>query len=137
MIFVDTSAWYARLITSDADHPAVAAWFESNRQPLVTSDYVVCETLTLLRARRYLLQANDLGTMLIDDRLARIEPVSPGDFVASWRLFSRVADQRWSFTDCTSKIVMERLGVKSAVALDDHFHQFSLNVVYPYLSSNE
>jgi predicted nucleic acid-binding protein len=51
MIFVDTSAWYAAIIPSDENHKAVSEWLDENTEPPITTDYIVDETLTLLRAR--------------------------------------------------------------------------------------
>ena len=51
MIFVDTGAWYASLVPIDPNHEKAVAWLTTNRSPLVTTDYVIDETLTLLRAR--------------------------------------------------------------------------------------
>lgn len=51
MIFVDTGAWYARLVADDVDHAQAIAWFRSPPDRVATSDYVVDELLTLLKAR--------------------------------------------------------------------------------------
>jgi len=64
MMFVDTSAWFAMAVPSDQDHAAVALLFQQNTEPLLTTDYVVDETLTLLRARGYTQRALALGTEL-------------------------------------------------------------------------
>lgn len=45
--------------------------------------------------------------------------------------FDSCDDKNWSFTDCTSKVVMEQLGVKAAFAFDHHFHQFGTIQVVP------
>jgi predicted nucleic acid-binding protein len=37
----------------------------------------------------------------------------------------------WSFTDCTSKIVIDDLGIRKAAALDEHFRQFGNVTVVP------
>ncbi|MGE3639107.1 MAG: type II toxin-antitoxin system VapC family toxin [Pirellulales bacterium] len=52
MIFVDTGVWFARFVADDPDHGRVAAWFAANAEQLVTTDYCVDETLTLLAARK-------------------------------------------------------------------------------------
>jgi predicted nucleic acid-binding protein len=39
-------------------------------------------------------------------------------------VFQRFHDKEWSFTDCTSRVVMQRLGIQRAFAFDDHFRQF-------------
>lgn len=40
-------------------------------------------------------------------------------------------DKQWSFTDCTSRVVMERLGIQKVFAFDDHFRQFGTVTVVP------
>jgi predicted nucleic acid-binding protein len=51
MIFVDTGVWYSLLVPKDPSHQKTAKWFDAVAQPIVTSDYVVDETLTLLLMR--------------------------------------------------------------------------------------
>ena len=49
----------------------------------------------------------------------------------AWDIFQKYADKEWSFTDCTSKVVMERLQISKAFAFDQHFRQFGNVVVVP------
>ena len=51
MIFVDTGAWFTLAVDDDADHKAATAWLQGNREPLLTTDYVLAETATLIRVR--------------------------------------------------------------------------------------
>jgi predicted nucleic acid-binding protein len=51
MIFVDTGAWAAQVWHRDGNHAAAMDWLAQNRQPLVTTDYIVDEVLTLLTRR--------------------------------------------------------------------------------------
>ena len=50
-VFVDTSAWFDSIIPSEANYPAAVGWLSRNGEQLLTTDYVLDETLTLLRAR--------------------------------------------------------------------------------------
>ena len=50
MIFVDTSAWFAAIVPSDPNHPHATSWLAQSSEPLLTTDYVIDEILTLLRA---------------------------------------------------------------------------------------
>lgn len=61
MIFVDTSAWFAYAVPTDPNHQRVSNWFASNQEQVVTTDYCVDETLTLLCARREHRRALDVG----------------------------------------------------------------------------
>ena len=50
----------------------------------------------------------------------------------AWEVFRRFSDKRWSFTDCTSKVVMDRLGIAGpCLAFDQHFRQFGSIQVVP------
>jgi predicted nucleic acid-binding protein len=51
MVFVDAGGWYASVIPTDPDHAAATAWLSQNQEALITTDYIVDETLTLLRVR--------------------------------------------------------------------------------------
>jgi uncharacterized protein len=131
MTFVDTSAWFAVMVPTDRNYPAAARWFAQNTQPLVTTDYVVGETLTLLRARGEKTRVLTFGQRLFTGGTARIHYVGEADVLQAWQVFQQFADKDWSFTDCTSKVVMEKLGVKQAFAFDQHFRQFGSVAVLP------
>ncbi|MEX2308649.1 MAG: type II toxin-antitoxin system VapC family toxin [Pirellulales bacterium] len=131
MIFVDTSAWFAFHSVRDVNHAAAAQAMNSFSEPLVTTDYVVDETLTLFRARGEHRLALTFGRRVIDGGSAKIVAVSNLDFADAWEVFQRFADKEWSFTDCTSQVVMQRLHIQRAFAFDDHFHQFGTVTVLP------
>ena len=61
MILVDTSAWFASVVPSDTDYQVATLWMRQNTQPLLTTDYVIDETLTLLRVRGHNSRAMALG----------------------------------------------------------------------------
>ena len=61
MIFTDTGGWFARSVPDDHNYAAVVSWTLLNRQPLITTDYIVDETLTLLKSRGYPTVALALG----------------------------------------------------------------------------
>lgn len=46
-------------------------------------------------------------------------------------VFERYADKQWSFTDCVSYAVIERLGIKQTFAFDRRFRQFGIVDVVP------
>ena len=62
MIFVDTSAWYAVEVEDDVNHEAASKFLSTIAQGKhgisITTDYVLNETLTLLRSRRSLSSAS-------------------------------------------------------------------------------
>lgn len=131
MIFVDTGAWFALFNRTDPDHAAANAWLSTNLHPLVTSHFVLDELLTLLRVRGMGHQAIQAGEALVGQDLARLVEVRPEDIRGGWEFFTCYSDKRWSFTDCVSFSMMQRLRIDTAFAFDDHFRQVGRFVVVP------
>lgn len=102
-----------------------------NSESLITSDYVLDETLTLLRARGREEQAQRLGRLFFEEHFVCVVSVKDQDLQESWKCFRDYADKGWSFTDCTSKVLMERMKIESAFAFDRHFNQFGSIEVLP------
>ena len=132
MIFVDTGAWYADFVNDDENHSEARNYFViGSPSAFLTTDYIVAETLNLLTVRGYPDRAREAIEEFFEEKLARIEWVSQKDVQRAREVFRQFADKRWSFTDCTSYAVMERLGVKRAFAFDHHFRQFGFIEVVP------
>jgi uncharacterized protein len=131
MIFVDSSGWYASMVPSEIDYPAASHWLGQNSEPLVTTDYVIDETLTLLRARHQAHLAIAFGNQLFGGQIAAIHFLDETEIRLAWEVFERYSDKEWSFTDCTSKVIIEKLGITKAFAFDHHFRQFGTVQVVP------
>jgi uncharacterized protein len=131
MIFVDTSAWFASIVPSNSDHLIAAQWLQQNSQTLLTTDYVVNETLTLLRARSETVRALSLGSAFFSGTLAKLYYLTEADIQQTWQVFRQFSDKNWSFTDCSSKVVIEQIKITQAFSFDHHFHQFGSTQVFP------
>ena len=127
--FVDTGAWFAYVNAVDPDHQRVRQTLEQLAGPLATSSYVFDETVTLTLARLGHRRAVAVGRTLLDPKVVELLSVTPADERAAWTLFERRPDKSYSFTDCTSLIVMKRVGIAVAVTLDEHFAQEGFVVV--------
>lgn len=130
-VFMDTSAWFASIVHSAPNHARAWAWIRPIRTRLVTTDYVIDETLTLLRSRRGPPTAIAFGKEILLGDLVEIEWVTPEIFKQAWDVFRTHADKNWSFPDCTSKVVMDRLGIHQAFTFDKHFRRFGNVKVLP------
>lgn len=131
MIFVDTGAWFASIVPSDSDHATASSWLSGNTEPLLTTDYVVDETLTLLKARGEITRALRLGDAFFNGSLATVYYLTETDIALAWETFQRFLDKDWSFTDCASKVVIEKLHLTHAFAFDRHFRQFGTVTIVP------
>jgi predicted nucleic acid-binding protein len=126
MVFVDTSAWYAYFVPLDPSHDRVREYLRSLEAPMATTDYCVDETLTLLIMRGEHRRALAAGKAFFEDDIARLQFLTVEQIQRAWILFQRRGPAGWSFTDCTSKMVIDDLSLREAASLDEHFQQFGI-----------
>jgi predicted nucleic acid-binding protein len=131
-IFVDTAGWMACADSSDPAHRQASdardAALESGRL-LVTTDYVVDETLTLIRARLSLAAAKSWWAQLEGSSRLRWEWIEAERAEKARDVFFRHNDKTYSFTDCTSFVVMKELKLKQVLTTDRHFRQMGFEVL--------
>ena len=128
MIFVDTGAWFAVAVRDDPDHTTAMRWLARNREPLVTTDYVLAETATLIRMRDKTARGHRLAvrlaTSILKEEAAILQDVTGQDLQQALIVFRNYTDHLFSFVDCTSFAVIERLGITHAFAFDRHFDEY-------------
>jgi predicted nucleic acid-binding protein len=125
-IFVDTSGFYALLIKGDDRHLAAGDVLREARRRkrrFVTSDHVLDETATLLKARGHARLLGALFHTLAASQACRIEWTDPERFYDAQAFFLKHADQAWSFTDCLSFRIMKDLRLLDALTKDGHFRE--------------
>ena len=67
--------------------------------------------MTLLRARGESKRAIILGEAFFSGKLATIYYLTEEDIRLTWQIFRDYSDKEWSFMDCSSKVIMEKLGI--------------------------
>ena len=127
-IFVDTGAWYAAMVRKDRDHEAAKQFLKSNTLPLITSDYVMDETVTLLLTRVGHSYAVRFLDMLQTSQKTQLIYLTPTQIAATVNLFREREDKGWSFTDCSSFVLMQEYQIQVAFAFDEHFRQAGFQV---------
>jgi len=129
-VFVDTSGWVAAVDKKDRHHAKVKDWMESNRgRRLITTSFVLDETLTLLRRRIGYREARKFGESIFKSRVAQLVYISQVGVGEAWKIFVEYYDQEFSFTDCTSFAVMKRMRLVDALAIDKHFAIMNFSTV--------
>lgn len=128
-IFVDTGAWYAVVDKKDPDHKQAETFLKTNKTPLLTTNFIFDETVTLLRSRLGFDVAKNFGQNLKNSSLVGIVAVKDEDEERAWQIFLKYKDQDFSFTDCTSFAVMERLKLDTAFSFDSHFEAMKFRVM--------
>jgi predicted nucleic acid-binding protein len=125
--FIDTSYLIAVEVADDELHQAASRhWrhlLETPSSTLVTSSYVLVEVVTYLNNRRLHSKAVELGNNLLSSRSINLIHVDEELLYAGWRYFQKHKDKSYSLTDCTSFVLMTRLGIVEALSFDRHFVQ--------------
>ena len=96
---------------------------------LITTDFVVDETLTLIRFRLGLAAAQAWWQQIDGSARLRWERVENDRFEKARNLFFQYRDKDLSFTDCTSIAVMRELRLTTVMTTDRHFHQVGFDVL--------
>jgi len=121
--FVDTSAWFAYANRHDPDHTRIRTALQTFQGRLVTSNFVFDETVTLCLYRLGHQVATAVGEVLLDATVVALLRVTPEDEQSAWALFLARPDKTYSYTDCTSFVLMRRLRLQRAIALDTDFQR--------------
>ncbi len=125
-VFIDSGGFLAVMDRDDPLHPAardISARLESIRAQLYTSNYIVDETCTLVRARTsHSLAAQFLRSLKTSGII--ILRVTPAMEAEAEHIFLRHADKDFSFTDCTSFALIETKRLDAVLSFDRHFSQY-------------
>ena len=123
-LFVDTSGLYALADHRDpvrARAQRYAAAKAASGSRFVVTDYILDEACTLAKARVGSYAALRLLQLVEASAGFRMEWVGPDRFEAAKAYFRKHADHDYSFTDCTSFVVMQELRLRDALTTDHHF----------------
>ena len=123
-LFVDTAGWMAMADAKDPLHQKSIQcrdeWLEENAI-VVTSNFIIDETLTLIRIRIGIEASKKWWRLISDSPRCLKEWITPERTEKAVQWFFRWHDQSFSFTDCTSFIVMQELGIEDVLTADRHF----------------
>ncbi len=124
-LFVDTGGWVALFNARDRDHERASRFWgrlRDERRPLVTTDYVLDETYTVIRrSRAGLPGAVDFHRLVTESRVIEVSEIDADRRKRAWALFTRYDDKVLSFTDCTSFAFLHERGLHEVFAFDSDF----------------
>ena len=119
--FVDSSAIVALVDRDDDTHTAVVDAYRglvADGYKLITTNHVIAETFDLLTVGLGVAIAKQ---WLRDSRLAIYHADEQDEAKARQMLLAAAEQRRLSYTDAVSLVVMDRLGITDAFAVDPDF----------------
>ncbi len=135
MLFIDTFAFLA--LANDRDNYYKAAQhflmdmqngkFRPTR--LITSDYIVDETLTRIRFKVGHAQAVNWGQNIHSSKIIELLRVDKNIYEDALVIFEKYNDKQLSFTDCTSFALMKSMGINDAFTFDEDFRKMGFNIM--------
>ena len=134
-LFVDSSAFVAQVSSEEVHHEPVkraAAAAEKRGAQLLTTNAVVIETANLLR-RRYGYAPSKRFLDMVQAATAEGEALilyEDEELMNEARgIFNAWADKKLSLTDTVSFAVCHRMGITTALTLDEHFREAGFRVL--------
>jgi predicted nucleic acid-binding protein len=127
MIFVDTSAFLAIVNEKDNNHIDAKMFLDEIKngkvrvKKIITSDYIIDETLTRIRYSAGHKEAVKWGKDILASRVVEKIEVGKELFELAWEIFETYKDKKLSFTDCTSFAFMKKRGVEKVFSFDKDF----------------
>ena len=133
-VFVDASGLYALSDHRDAAHSHAdrrVRELARDGMGLVLTDYIIDEAATLAKSRAGGYGALRLLEIVERSAAFRFEWVESVRFAAAKAFFRKHSDHGYSFTDCTSFIVMRELKITDALTTDGHFAEAGFRPLLP------
>lgn len=131
-VFADTNGWIALNSKRDQFHEIA---LKENRTLLktgyryITTNYVLDETYTGLLTKVGHFAAVDFGEKIRASKITTVIHISKADEEKAWKFFKKYSDKQFSFTDCTSFMIMNRLNLEEALTNDHHFEQMGFKIL--------
>jgi uncharacterized protein len=131
-VLLDTGAFVAARHRDDQHHQAALRTLRALAERgvrMLTTNYVFAETYTTLLVRANRDEAVRWGSEFRAGRAIELIRVDRSVEDAAWEILESHEDKQWSYVDAVSFALMEREGISTAFAFDEHFRQRGLAVI--------
>lgn len=131
-VFIDTWGFKALMDSDDEHHKQVTDLFNSfwkEKIILITTDYILDETITLLSVRAGITPARKFSEVIVNTDSINKKWIEKRFFYDALEMKFRYKDKpKISFTDFTSMAVMLSENIKKVVTNDNHFESVNLGL---------
>lgn len=129
-LFVDTSGWASLFIHSQTYYPQAEQYFRlalQQKQKIYTTNYVIAELVALLNSPLRISRSRvfEIVDAIKSVNYVEVVHIDEATDALAWTLCKSRRDKAWSLVDCSSFVVMQKLGIQKALTTDQHFDQAS------------
>ena len=130
-LFLDTSALIAILNSRDQYHHTIRNYLQNRLQPPrgFTSNLILTEFLTFFARYGGLESALEFQTRFIRDAHFRVVWIGKNLHRLAGEVLKKYSDQKISFTDAVSFVIMKKRKLTTALAFDDDFRKAGFETV--------
>jgi predicted nucleic acid-binding protein len=127
-ILADTSGLFALLNRRDPVYSQARQFYLSlpRQSEIIIIEYVLVETMTLLRARGFSSTAVRFRDALDHSAIFSLRHSSPDLEVATYAIYKRYLDKEWSYVDCAILATADITNIRIVFSLDHHINQMGL-----------
>lgn len=125
-VFIDSSAIIAYYCIRDENHHLAEARLKKLRDEngrMFLTDYIFDECITGIMSGAGHTQASMAGRFILESSIMSIVWLDQEIKLRAWEYFIKHDDKEYSFTDCTSFVLMKEMDLRYYLAFDRHFEQ--------------
>ncbi|MBF0229859.1 MAG: type II toxin-antitoxin system VapC family toxin [Desulfamplus sp.] len=125
-LFIDSGYFIALEALDDQNHKIASIHWKTlckSLPQLLTTSYVFDEVITFFNSKGKHDKAVELGKNILDSPAIKLIHINEALFNKSWEYLKQHDDKTYSFTDCTSFVLMKQRKITKALTFDRHFKQ--------------
>ncbi|MBI4663255.1 MAG: type II toxin-antitoxin system VapC family toxin [Verrucomicrobia bacterium] len=127
-LFADTSGLYAVAAAENQRHAPAVRLLET-ASSLVTTRFIVLETVSLITKRRSARDAKDWYERFLASPSVSLREPEPKLLRLAEEFWRKHEDKDWDLIDCYSFIVMRHERLTSVLTFDRHFRQAGFRII--------
>jgi predicted nucleic acid-binding protein len=127
-VFIDSSAIFVMGDRSSEEGEAVEEFLLTRRTPLVTTNFILAETLSLVTKRIGKTKGIEVGEKVISSGIIRLIYLEEALQREAWQFYKKYRDKDFDFIDATSFVYCKQQGIREVLTLDHHFTQMGFTI---------
>lgn len=126
--FIDSSALFVWGDRTSEEGREIESFLRAERPRLVTTNFVLAETLSLITKRIGKARGLEVGEILFSSKIVRLVFLEESLQREAWQMYKKYKDKDFDLIDATSFVFCQKYGIKETVTLDRHFSQMGFKV---------